>query len=956
MAETAAAMRRTLARWDSMKANFAIAYDGLMERVAAEVASEQQAASDVVANAAGLMRVVHNDGRSQWCWDTTLAADTANAMQGLTIKADVADHDAVWPHEGEEEQAEARDGRAAPVEPLTDATEAAPAVSADAHEAALAEAEELLRSGRPAEAQQLVLRLLTEHHTNQRVRRMLARSLDAPDGPSLLANQLPRSRAAAPTLAYLAAVARDHGRVDASLRLSERALELDATSASTARLAMQAHELLHDHAGAMSFLRRYCTTNASRRVRALTCEQVAAALPTAELLAGAGLHIAGAGAVAGAGGVPLRAALPLPPKATEGTSGETSGVEIAAPASDSSAPAPLAADELETLGLWFAGVKLLFCMGALSLLPPLLAIVEPVVTSAPDELHVTAIAIDFAFYCMVVHLLPSLLQLPTRPPPSRLPLLYVLGDSNVLPPAWRVVRWRGAAHLLHPLLVTGLKVWHLRPGCDNYTTAHFESLVRQLRDGASVIVCLGSIDCNHLHRPEGGREELPAEVEEEADNSHPAGTALGELGAAEPTRAPRIGYTATPNGVSASIRTDEAAYADILQQLAESPPADFWAAVAQRELHWLHLPRRAWLSRPSSGAAQWAGWHADTADRAQLDLETPWAPWQRCCDDSELPFVRWFLGGQTNAAFNEVDRHVLQARGEATAFLSDAGEGIPCERTSVGMLAAESALVASCLIHDAFYLSSGQPRIALFLPNDYRATVWIEAAKRAAVPYVAVASGTASYALADRVADTSAVVLVTSDGLVPAAQQALDLMAIPPAAVVVPPCPTKAGNGWQVATDALQRARERLLRASDGEPVSSLAPTPLIRALWRLASPTPVDASHPLFILYTSGSTGKPKGIVHAHGGYEVGLCLTTRVVFDLQSARDTLLVLATPGWISGQSYMIAAALLCHAPSVLLQGSPVSPPERFAATIERHHASATGLQTGSGHLPCWCVH
>ena len=106
----------------------------------------------------------------------------------------------------------------------------------------------------------------------------------------------------------------------------------------------------------------------------------------------------------------------------------------------------------------------------------------------------------------------------------------------------------------------------------------------------------------------------------------------------------------------------------------------------------------------------------------------------------------------------------------------------------------------------------------------------------------------------------------------------------------------------------------------------------------------------PLFILYTSGSTGKPKGIVHVHGGYQVGLVETCRAVFDLRPERrgDALLVIATPGWITGQSYMIAAALLCRVPSILLEGSPVSPPDRFAAIIARHQA--TVLKAGSTFL------
>ena len=79
-----------------------------------------------------------------------------------------------------------------------------------------------------------------------------------------------------------------------------------------------------------------------------------------------------------------------------------------------------------------------------------------------------------------------------------------------------------------------------------------------------------------------------------------------------------------------------------------------------------------------------------------------------------------------------------------------------------------------------------------------------------------------------------------------------------------------------------------------------------------------------------------------------MGLAITSRAVFELRPASDVLLVVATPGWITGQSYMIAAALLCRSPSVLLDGSPVAPPSRLAAMIERHRVSV--LKAGSTFL------
>ena len=211
--------------------------------------------------------------------------------------------------------------------------------------------------------------------------------------------------------------------------------------------------------------------------------------------------------------------------------------------------------------------------------------------------------------------------------------------------------------------------------------------------------------------------------------------------------------------------------------------------------------------------------------------------------------MRWFCGAETNAAFNELDRHALAAQDKVTAFVSDSSDG-QCERTTLRELLVESVL-AACALGGTFGLSSSShQRVALYLPNDARATVWIEAAKRMALPYVAIASGTASRSLTDRLLDTDASVLVTCDGLVPVATEALGRMATPAIGLLVPPS-SQTVLGWHSATDALQLARERLLEVSGGQAVEILPHERLVHDLWRLAPPLPVDASFPLFVLYT---------------------------------------------------------------------------------------------------------
>ncbi len=111
----------------------------------------------------------------------------------------------------------------------------------------------------------------------------------------------------------------------------------------------------------------------------------------------------------------------------------------------------------------------------------------------------------------------------------------------------------------------------------------------------------------------------------------------------------------------------------------------------------------------------------------------------------------------------------------------------------------------------------------------------------------------------------------------------------------------------------------------------------LVRVVWSLVPPVPVDSEFPLFFIYTSGSTGKPKGVVHVHGGWTAGVAHTMRIAFDAQPG-DVMYVVADPGWITGQSYMISAALTTRTTSVLAEGAPVFPSAgRFASIIERYN-------------------
>ncbi|MEO1489664.1 MAG: AMP-binding protein, partial [Pseudomonadota bacterium] len=154
----------------------------------------------------------------------------------------------------------------------------------------------------------------------------------------------------------------------------------------------------------------------------------------------------------------------------------------------------------------------------------------------------------------------------------------------------------------------------------------------------------------------------------------------------------------------------------------------------------------------------------------------------------------------------------------------------------------------------------------------------------------------------------------------------------------------EARDNWShdltdAASEALlAAARDAGFDVADEAALYSLGDTDFVRAIWAASPVLAVDAEYPNFIIYTSGSTGKPKGVVHVHG-YAAGISATMPMAFGAEPG-DTMYVVADPGWITGQSYQIAAALLARVTTIITEGSPVFPHSgRFASIIERYNVN-----------------
>jgi propionyl-CoA synthetase len=299
---------------------------------------------------------------------------------------------------------------------------------------------------------------------------------------------------------------------------------------------------------------------------------------------------------------------------------------------------------------------------------------------------------------------------------------------------------------------------------------------------------------------------------------------------------------------------------------------------------------------------------------------------EEVCDFSKPPFVRWFVGGETNLCHNAVDRH-LEARGDQNALVYVSTETDEAGSYTYRDLYREVNVFAAVLRE----LGVGRgDRVVIYMPMMVEAVFAMLACVRLGAIHSIVFGGFAAANLAKRIDDAKPKVMVTADAgsrggnvlrYKPLVDEAMETSQHPPEHVVI------CRRGLD---EEMELVEGRDLDYADLRERQEGAEVPVE---W-------LESSEPSYILYTSGTTGTPKGVQRDTGGYAVALTASMRDVFASEPG-ETMFTASDIGWVVGQSYTVYAPLMYGMTSIVYEGLPVRPDPGIWWRIVQDHDVTT---------------
>ena len=302
--------------------------------------------------------------------------------------------------------------------------------------------------------------------------------------------------------------------------------------------------------------------------------------------------------------------------------------------------------------------------------------------------------------------------------------------------------------------------------------------------------------------------------------------------------------------------------------------------------------------------------------------------------------IKWFEDGELNVSANCIDRH-LATRGDQTAIIWEADDPNISKHITYLELSEQVNKFANVLKSQG--VKKGD-RVILYMPMIPEAAYAMLACARVGAVHSIVFAGFSPDALASRISDCGASLVITADEA--------------PRGGKNTPLKVNVDKAMAICGDVQTLVVER---TGGSVPTKEGRDTYLHTVMAHASTDCPPEvmgAEDPLFILYTSGSTGKPKGVLHTSGGYLVWASMTHELVFDYHDG-DIYWCTADVGWVTGHSYIVYGPLANGATTLMFEGVPSYPDfGRFWAVCEKHkvnqfYTAPTAIRALMAHGPDW---
>ena len=305
----------------------------------------------------------------------------------------------------------------------------------------------------------------------------------------------------------------------------------------------------------------------------------------------------------------------------------------------------------------------------------------------------------------------------------------------------------------------------------------------------------------------------------------------------------------------------------------------------------------------------------------RIDWITPFSKVKNTSFSHDDVSIKWYEDGSLNVSYNCIDRHLEKNR-DKVAIIWESDEPSLSKNITYGELYKQVCRLSN--IYKELGVNKGD-RVILYMPMIPEAAYAMLACARIGAVHSVVFGGFSPEALASRITDCGASLVVTADE--------------GPRGGKSVPLKENVNKALEISGDIKTLVVKRTGANIYMKENRDFSYNEMVDLVSETNEPEEMSAEDPLFILYTSGSTGKPKGVQHSNGGYIVYASLTHEYIFDYHQ-EDIYWCTADVGWITGHSYIVYGPLSNGATTLMFEGVPTYPDcSRFWQVCEKHNVN-----------------